>query len=330
MIRRTPRAWFSIVLGISVSVYFLWIALRQVDFSAMLDTLTSANYSYIAISAAALAAGIALRALRWHLIAGAPPETKKHYYHATTAGTLSNMILPARAGEVVRIFALSRLTDFPLANPIASALIDRLMDIVAIFLCAGVLLFTLPGHGVLDQWLGTIFLVGAIITVSTFAATAGLGVVQRLVSRIVERWLSNWKVRPDVFFAELHLESRRVMSSTMRLRLILVAFLILVVDLLAVGFQIFAFHLNAPLLAIPLLWIFLVIGSMLPSAPGYIGIYQTAAIWALSFFAVPPSSAVALAIALQAATYFVAFTMAGPGFWKLIKSSLAAQKASQA
>ncbi len=263
---RAVRAWFSIALGIAVSLYFLWLALSQVEFKAMLGTLKSANYGYIVISAAALAAGIALRSLRWHMIAGAPPEARKHFYHASTAGALSNMILPARAGEVVRIYALARLTGARLANPIASALLDRLMDIIAILIGAGVILSLPGGHGKLDHWLGTIVIVGILVTSAAFAAAAGLGFVQRLVSKVVERWLSNWRVRPDAFFAELHLESRRVMSSSMSLRLVFVAFLILLVDWVAVGSQIMAFHLEVPLLAAPVLWIFLVVGSLLPSA----------------------------------------------------------------
>ncbi|MBU0877950.1 MAG: flippase-like domain-containing protein [Alphaproteobacteria bacterium] len=326
---RVSRAWFSAALGIGISVFFLWLAVKQVEFNDMLSTLKSANYGYIIISAAALAVGIALRSLRWHIISGTPPESLKHFYHATTAGVLSNMLLPARAGEVVRIFALTRLTGVRLANPIASAVLDRLMDIITILLCAGALFLFLPSYGLLDQWLSMIVLVGTLITAGAFAAAAGLGFVQRLTSRVVERWLSNWKVRPEVFFAELQVESRRVLSSSVSLRLGLVALLILLVDLIAVGSQVMAFHLEVPLLATPLLWTFLVIGSMLPSAPGYIGVYQTAAIWALSFFAVPPSSAVALAIVLQAASYLVAFAMAGPGFWKLLKSWISAQRANQ-
>ena len=327
---RRSRTWFSIILGLTVSTFFLWLALRQVDFAALVEAVKSANYGFVLISCAALAAGLALRSLRWHMIAGAPPEAHLHFYHATTAGALSNMILPARAGEVVRIFALARLTGSRLANPVVSALLDRLMDVVAILLGAFALLFLLPNTGMLDQWLGTIVIVGGIITTAVFAAAAMMGVAQSLVARLAERWLKNWKMRPDAFFGELHAETRRVFESWMSFRLLVLLILILLVDWVAVGSQIFAFHLDLPPQAALLLWVFLVIGSLLPSAPGYIGVYQTAAVWALSFFSVPPSSAVALAVVLQAATYVVTFAMVGPGFWSLIKSALDAERAREA
>lgn len=73
-----------------------------------------------------------------------------------------------------------------------------------------------------------------------------------------------------------------------------------------------ALHLSLPIEAPLLLWVFLAASSALPSAPGYVGVYQVAAIFALSFYGVKASPAVAVALVLQAATLVVAILMALP------------------
>jgi uncharacterized membrane protein YbhN (UPF0104 family) len=139
---------------------------------------------------------------------------------------------------------------------------------------------------------------------------------------LAKRWLQRWPLKPEVFLAELRKEFRSLLGSWLSVELIALALLILCVDYAAIAGLIQAFDLSLPIEAALLLWVFLAAGSALPSAPGYIGVYQVAAVWALSFYAVPAPTAVAIATVLQVITLVVAIIMAGSGALAIFKRIL--------
>lgn len=329
MTRQRWRTWGTIALGMAVSVLFVWLAARQVEGRDVVAAFAGANYLYVGLSALAIMAGLVLRAIRWRLIASAPLATQPSYIRAANIGALANMILPARAGEFIRIYTLARLTGSRLLNPVVSSVLDRLVDVGVLFAATLGLYLFLPRDANVDAWLHTIVIVSAAVLAVMVLVALLMGKGHAWLTLFTERWLANWRLRPDVFYAELRDETRHLLGGWFSLRLLGVVALIALLDCLVLAVLLVAFHLHLPIIATILLWVFLTVGSMLPSAPGYIGVYQTAAIWALSVFSVPASSAVAVAIVLQAATLVVTFAVTGPGFWRLLKSALAAQKTKE-
>lgn len=319
------RTWATFGLGFAVSGFFLWLALRQVDAKSLAETFASVDFLPLLASAAILAFGLILRAVRWRVIAGAPISAHSSFSHATNIGVLSNMLLPGRAGDFVRIFTLSKLTGTRLAGPVASALIDRLIDVFVLIASALALYLFLPLGAVLDRWLVIMVSGGVIAVASLLFFARSMMTWQTLFARLARFWLKKWGIRPEVFLTELHAEIKNLLTGWLSVELVLIAMLILLADCLAIFALLMAFHLTLPFMAALLLWVFLAAGSTLPSAPGYIGIYQAAAVLALSFFAVPASAAIALAVALQATTLIVAFIMTGPGFVGFMKSALVAR-----
>src|SRR5581483_10343788 len=71
-----------------------------------------------------------------------------------------------------------------------------------------------------------------------------------------------------------------------------------------------AFHVEVPLTAAILLLITTNLGMTVPSAPGYIGVYEAIAVLTLQLFAVPPASGLSVALALHVLG-FGSFTLAG-------------------
>jgi hypothetical protein len=64
-----------------------------------------------------------------------------------------------------------------------------------------------------------------------------------------------------------------------------------------------AFGWHLPLLAPIVIWVFIAVGSALPSAPAGIGIHQLACVMALQIYGVSPSDAFALSLVLQAGSF---------------------------
>jgi uncharacterized protein (TIRG00374 family) len=319
---RNWRKHAAIGAGFVLSAFFLWLALRQVDGVSLGKAFATMNLLPVVFCAGALSVGILLRGIRWRVIAGFPKKEQHNFSRATNLGVLTNLIFPGRAGEFVRVITLAKLSNSSLPGPLASALIDRLVDVFILAACASILYWALPISALVGKWLTVFLIVGSVIALLVVVYARSSGLAEVLISRLAKRWLQRWPLKPEVFLAELRNEFRRLLGSWLSVELVILATLILCADYAAIAGLIQAFDLSLPVVAPLLLWVFLAAGSALPSAPGYVGVYQVAAVWALSFYAVSAPTAVAIATVLQLTTLAVAIAMAGPGALGIFKRAV--------
>src|SRR5215207_1709357 len=127
--------WRS-ALGILLSVGFLYLAFRGIRFGEVVTLVREANVGLLALSVIAATLTFPLRARRWRPILDpiAPNIPFAPLFSATAIGMMLNNVLPARAGEPARAYALSRSTpavSFPAA--FASLAVDRLFDACVVF-----------------------------------------------------------------------------------------------------------------------------------------------------------------------------------------------------
>lgn len=317
-----------IVSGFVLSVFFLWLAFRQVDGESLRRSFTTIDLLPVLFCGGALAVGILLRSVRWRVIAGYSTQEQRNFSRATNLGVLANLILPGRAGEFIRVIALAKLSQSSLPGPLASALIDRLVDVFVLAFCASALYWMLPISGLIGKWLTVFLIAGSVIAIFVVIFAKGSSIGAGILTRIAKRWIQHFPLKLEVFIAELRNEFRRLLGCWLSLKLVLLAVLILCVDYFTIAALLGAFNLSLPVEVPLLLWVFLAAGSALPSAPGYVGVYQLAAVWALSSYAIPPSTAVAVATVLQIITLAVVVVMAGPGTLTVFKRTLFQESAA--
>jgi glycosyltransferase 2 family protein len=314
-----------LAVGIVISGGFLWLAFRNVDSEGLARAFVSVDPVFLLGSAAALGAGLMLRARRWRRIANAPPAELRNFTRATNVGALANLLLPGRVGEVVRIVTMAHLSGTRLAEAVASALLDRMIDVLMLAASALALCISFPFSSTVTRWLMLVVSAG-LAMVALFIAFAGSARKwEAPLARFAERKMRRWRVRPEAFLRELRVTISGLADGRRALKLLVTALFILVADCGAVAGSLWALHLPVPIIGVLMLWVCLAAGSLLPSAPGYVGIYQLAAVWALSSFSVSPASAVAVAVVLQVSTLVVAFVAAGSGFWGLLRAALRAR-----
>ena len=121
----------QLLVGILLSCIFLYIALRPVQFSDLIQSLKTFNWlwslPYIAISWL----GFYLRAVRWkYLIAPAKKLTANRLFSPLVAGFGLNNLLPARLGEFVRAYILFKKDGVPFMTGIGTVVIERLFDML--------------------------------------------------------------------------------------------------------------------------------------------------------------------------------------------------------
>lgn len=322
------RRWFAAAVGFVLSAFFLWLALRQVDGASFVSALDAMDWTSLAVCMVVIAIGIAARGVRWRLIAGYPPPAKLSFARATNLGVLANLLVAGRAGEVVKVMTLVALMRCPLSGPVASAIIDRIVDIVVLIACAAVLYALFPVAQLPGTWAVILAVAGGSGTLVLFAYARSSGGGDALLARIANRWLGRFAPDPRRFLVDLRAELLKSFSRCLRAKLIGIALLIALIDYVAIATLLLAFGLSLPWEAPLLLWVFLSVGTTLPSAPGYVGVYQVASVWALAVYAVPAPTAVAAATMLQLATLGVALFMAGSSAVSVLRRVLSGKAAA--
>lgn len=136
-------------LGILLSVALLWYAFHGIEWQQVGLEIRRANFWLLFLSAVAATGIFPLRARRWRTILD-PVEPNIPFgplWRSTAIGMMVSNIVPARAGELARAYALSReLPRVPFSTAFASLAVDRVFDalIVLLLMFAAMLLPSFP------------------------------------------------------------------------------------------------------------------------------------------------------------------------------------------
>ena len=133
----TRRSSRGLQLGISLaaSALFLWLALRGEDWSEIGAGLRDARYEFLILMGAVGVYALFVRAQRWKLLldtATGTPQPLHPIFSACAIGFMANMVLPLRMGEVIRPYLASRGTGVPLSTALATAVVERVLDLLAL------------------------------------------------------------------------------------------------------------------------------------------------------------------------------------------------------
>ena len=124
------------VLGFVIAILLLWWVVRGQNPGELWHHVRGANFWLLGAGVAVATAGFFLRAVRWRvLLRPLRPEITLHSSFAAVAiGFMANNLLPARIGELVRAYAISRLEPIPLSASVGSLVLERLLDALVVLL----------------------------------------------------------------------------------------------------------------------------------------------------------------------------------------------------
>src|SRR6185369_3772438 len=124
-------------LGIAISATLLVILFRSISWSEVAQNLRNANFLLLGLTAIVATCIFPLRARRWRTILDpvAPHLPFGKLWRATAIGMMVNNVLPARAGEPARAFALWReAPQVPFSTAFASLAVDRVFDAIVVLI----------------------------------------------------------------------------------------------------------------------------------------------------------------------------------------------------
>lgn len=311
-------------VGVVISAAALYWALRGVHVSEVMAHLSRANVWLLVASTVAATAIFPLRARRWRPILDpvAPNLPFMTLWRPTAIGMMVTNVLPARAGEPARAYALTRETDqVPFSTAFASVAVDRVFDatIVLMLMAVGTLdpAFA-PGATVLGQPVSRIMLTGLV-----FAAIvmAGLYMIVFAPRVIIGSW--SWVARHT--FPKLDEPGRAILDSFARGLEVLRspgrfaavfgwALLHWLVNAFAFWLAFRAVGIQAPFSAALFLQGLISIGVALPAAPGFFGLFEAAGVAGLALYGVPEDLAVTWALTFHTLS-FIPITLIGTYFF---------------
>jgi len=309
-----------LVVGILVSLFFLAFARTLVgNVGAAVTTLAHANYWFLLPALVAYFAGVWLRAVRWRaLLRPVAPLSVSRLFPIVVIGYMANDVLPARLGELVRAYVLGEQEGVPKTTTLATIVVERMFDGIALLLIVGAVALTAPAAAQVAGLfrLAAVLFVGALLVLfligtSPSRAIGLIGWLERRIPRFEGR------VTP---LAERFLQGLEVLQNGPLAAQVVVLSLAAwlceatMYTVLALGFGL---DLGFP--AYLLTTAIANLGAMVPAAPGYVGTFDVGALASLRLFGADSGPAGAFVLVLHLA-------LLGPvtllGFYYLWRSNL--------
>ncbi len=294
------KTWLYRLAGVSVSVFFVYLAVRQVDFAEALRVLATVRPGWLVAATLVYLASFPIRGLRWRLILRAQKALPLgELMSAVFVGYMANNVLPARAGEVYRAHFLGRRARMSRSGVAASIVVERTLDGLMLVGAIQFVFTVFPEEGYLG---GAALVVGPV-----FIALAGgilfYGLKSGPAHRTIERALG---LLPTVLRGHLagRLDSflRGIRGiSTVRGFLEAGAYTVLVwaLDACAVALVVISFGVILPPVGYVLVFALVALSTTLPSGPGFVGPFQYAFVLSLGSFAVSRETALAVSVVAQ-------------------------------
>jgi uncharacterized protein (TIRG00374 family) len=285
------------LIGITVSVVAMVLALRAVDLAAAADVIRTAIPAWVAAMIGFSILDVSIRGWRWQrLVMPVRHVAYPRMLGYELIGYLANNVLPARLGELVRSHYLGDREGLGMTTALGTVVVERVIDTTTVVLIAAVSILVLSVKGVLVNAV----LVGLAVAGLLVLGLAVLLVAHRLpgadrVIRVADRW-------PTIRTLAKRLRDGLAVASRPRtlaeaLSLTIAAWTMSVLAFAAAGQ---AIDVQLSIGQAALMSASVALATAIPSGPGYLGTFELAAVTVGKTVGLPPDSAFALALLVHA------------------------------
>jgi uncharacterized protein (TIRG00374 family) len=291
----------------------VWWFLRSINLREAWAATLAADWRWILLATLVTVQTYLIRARRWQvLLAPIGPTSFRTAFRTTVIGFAANLLLPARAGEVLRPVLLARREGLNAASAFATIVIERLLDLVTVLLLfASAVIFSGVKVAPAVEDAGKAAAVAALAGLAFLAILAGHP--ERL-ARWAESLSRHLPARAREFVARLVrtlAEGLKVMRSPAHLALAMAFSLPLWFSLaLGIIFTTWAFGLTLPVVGSFLVLGYLTVGVAAPTPVATGGFHYFYLLAMTQMFAAPESVAGAAAIVLHLVS-FIPVTLIG-------------------
>ncbi|MDZ7289315.1 MAG: flippase-like domain-containing protein [candidate division KSB1 bacterium] len=311
------------ILGLIISAVFIYLAFRKIDFVQMWEALKQVNYLWLFPCIGVMFISLWLRAVRWgYFMKPIKSGISVHkLFSAIMIGYYGNNVFPLRAGEVLRAYAIGKSAGVSRMASFGTIVVERLIDVFALLLLIGFSILFHKYPDWIEKWSIGIFVGTVVVTLFIVALMRHTQQTLRLTSRLtrplpekirqfINKLLGSFLDGFTIFEKAEHFWS--ITWQTVLIWILCAAVNYTVLE---------AFSLNErlPIGASFVILAIVNFSIMLPSAPGYVGIFHFASQQALLLFNNPNapltdqisnSTALSFALILHVAN-FIPITLTG-------------------
>ena len=310
--RRSARA-LQIALGVAISAGLVWYAFRKTPFSEVWSIITTAHVVPVVIAVILATIPFALRVPRWKLLLrhedGSAIATRP-MWNAVSIGFAANNVLPLRAGEFLRVAAISRLAPVSFAAALSSVAVERVIDgLIAVSLLG---IGLVSGHLEASSGMGSKAEIIGIACLAVIVAAILAAWRREQVIRLATTLLPSGKLSTRLItFADHVLQGLSALRDPRRaVPVVLWSVAIWLVNGAAFYVMFKAFDFNVPFTGALVVQGAAMIGIAVPSTPGFVGVLETAIFGALLLYGVDQAHGLAYGI-LYHVTTFIPITLLG-------------------
>lgn len=319
-----------IAIGTLISLFLIWWLFKDINFRGLGAALAAANYWWLLPNVFLVAFAMHQRAFRWKFMLNPiKPVPFGKLLSATCIGFMANNVLPLRLGELARAYSLSyQDKEISKSASLATIFIERMVfDLVVLLAIFGLVIY--GSHAQMQEAMARGALIAIGVALFGIAFVAVLALLPERSGKIIARLFP--------FLSDAAKE--RIVSTVMKFssglefikrpRDLTMVSLLTVILWFLMGlsnwFVFRAFDLDLPLTASFVLLVVVSVSILIPSTPGYLGVYHYATVWTLTSknYQIDSEHALSFALVLHAAQYIPITLM---GFYYLRKSHLSLAK----
>ena len=298
------RTRWMTILGLAIAAALIWWLLRHEDPAEVWGHVRDANFGLLALAVVITTGVFPLRAIRWrYFLAPAQADSPfRSRFAAVCVGFMANNLLPARAGELARAYAYSRLEPVSTATALATLVVERFLDGVAILLLLVVALAhpDFPSGALPDELIAGVQGISLVLAVILLFSLVLLVFPERSLraSAKVAHALLPTRLAAGLVTITAHIVAGLASMRGWRLLLPAFAWSLTVWAMQSLSFWVgfFAFGIDLPFAAALLTNATVALAVAVPSAPGFVGTFHAGAKLALTnVYGVAAASAIGFA-----------------------------------
>ena len=294
--------YLKFALGIVIGILALVLVLYKVNWKEFTNSLRQVHIGYLFMSCGFLFLNLYFRAKRWQILLRPIGSAKlmSDSFTCYMIGYMANMILPLKAGELIRPYLIGKKLSISKASAFATIVLEHIVDLIIIGLLLVMLIYVSATQIPLRLVEGILIIMGCavlfLVVLWLFSRNPKTEIrIMFLFSWLpisIRNRLENYIILSISGFRSLH-------NVKMLLSVLITTFLIWLSTFFNIQIILIAFNIDIPWYAPIFVIVIGNFGMMIPSSPGFIGVAHFLYVFSLSLFNIDKSTALGFAIALH-------------------------------
>lgn len=303
---------YKFIFTILISATFLVLAVWNFNVEEFVEVLGHLNPLYIMPALFFYLLSFVFRTFRWKIMMRSVQDIRmRSLFSYIVIGYMANNLLPARLGEVVRAYVTGKKEGMSRSSAFASVILERLFDGLTIVMILVILMFSTD----LDKgWLRYMAWTGVLLFAGALSFLFGLAYQRKRFLSLSETLTG---FLPDKISAKIMHILRRFVLGLKLLHApkdffisIIISFLVWACEVMVYKVYLMAFEIEVPFTAALVALVVVNLSSLIPSSPGFIGVFQYACIKSLAIYGVAETAALAWSVAIHS-TQIIPITILG-------------------